>query len=713
MRLLPAEGSRIPAWRLGVTYAAMAGVLLTFLGRLFSLQILGGTTYLEAARENRITNVRLPAPRGVIYDRNGSLLVRNLPAYNVMVTPGYLPDSEAEVEAIYTRLSELTGVPVVTGIKTPGARCRDERGIRELVTERASIAPYEAWPVACDVPETVARILREQQVDMPGVSVEADPVRDYTTDALTSAILGYLGRIPAVLSEELEAQGFVVDRDRIGYSGIEVAYQSVLSGRNGFKQVEEDVAGQPLREVGEVRQPTPGNSLELTIDTRLQAAADTALRNRMEAINRFAGEVRTPLGVVIAMNPQTGEILALSTLPTYSNNNILSSAAYYESLTADERGKPLVNHAISSTFPPGSTFKLVTAVGALTEGVVTPSTTLFDPGVIPILNAYYPNDPGQTKEFFCHKRDGHGNVQFLKGLAVSCNVYFYKVGGGYPGEPIRDGGLGIDSLFRYASALGYGAPLGIELPAEEGGLVPSRDWKRITLGESWSTGDTYNTATGQGFVLATPLQVLTSVATIANGGRVMWPHLVERVLDGEGNLVREVEPCVLWDLTDGVLTPLEEIGTCRDLPESVTRFLDVREFSPDLDVPPEVLELVRAGMRQVVAANESANGYEGTVYQYARIGAEEIGDPELIPSAGKTGTGEFCDKLSDERGLCIPGAWPSHAWYAAFAPYENPEIAVVAFVYNGSEGAVTAGPIVKQVFEAYFNLKAIDAARQG
>jgi len=697
MRLLPAEGSKIPLWRLAITYAAMAFVAIAFVARLFNLQILQGASFLEAARENRITNVRLPAPRGVIYDRNGSLMVRNLPAYNVMVTPAYLPDSEAETEMVYARLAELTGVPISQeGEKA--ARCVAGRGVRQLVEERASIAPYEAWPIACDVSETVARVLREQQGDLPGVSIEAAPVRNYSTGALTSAILGYLGPIPASLAQQLEELGFVADRDRIGYSGIEAAYQAVLSGTNGFKQVEEDVAGRPLREVGEVRQPTPGSSLRLTIDTRLQAAADTALRNRMEFINRFAGEIRTPLGVVIAMNPQTGEILALATLPTYESNRLARFIPqdYYQALIEDERGKPLVNHAISSTFPPGSTFKLVTSVGALNEGVITPQQTIVDPGKITIQNAYFPNDPGQSKDFVCWKPDGHGRVDFVHALAFSCNVYFYKVGGGFPGEQIRDGGLGVDDLSRYAYALGYGAPLGLELPAEEGGLIPSRDWKRITLGESWSTGDTYNTATGQGFVLATPLQVLTSVSTIANNGKVMWPHLIEEVLDGEGNTLRAVEPCVLWDLLDGAITPVEEIGSCRDLPESILSQLEAREFTPDLDVQPEVLELVRQGMRMVVT--------EGTAEDYAQL--------EKISSAGKTGTGEFCDKVANDKGLCIPGLWPTHAWYAAFAPYEDPEIAVVAFVYNGAEGAITAGPIVKQVLEAYFNLKAIDAARQ-
>jgi penicillin-binding protein 2 len=304
--------------------------------------------------------------------------------------------------------------------------------------------------------------------------------------------------------------------------------------------------------------------------------------------------------------------------------------------------------------------------------VVTPNTLINDPGLITIANRYFPNDPGRAKDFVCWYAAGHGEVDMLHGIAYSCNIYFYKVGGGYEDEVPGDG-LGIDRIGMYARALGYGTTLGIDLPGEVPGLIPSPDWKRIALGESWSTGDTYNAATGQGFVLATPLQVLTSVATLANGGRVMWPHVIQDVLDGEGNLVQHYEPRVLWDISDGVLTP----------------------NTPDVNVQPWVIQLVQQGMRMVVT--------EGTASDYAQL--------ENISSAGKTGTGEFCDAVAFSRNQCEPGHWPTHAWYAAYAPFENPEIAVVAFVYNGGEGAVTSGPIVRQVMEAYFALRAIDAAR--
>jgi penicillin-binding protein 2 len=693
--------------RLRATYILIASVLFVFVVRLISLQIVQGPDFQAQADDNRLLDVSIPAPRGVIYDRNGFQLVRNIPSFQVMVTPALLPDSQAEIDAIYARLADLTHVPLDQE-GPPAAPCVPGRGIIQLVEEGLTNRPYNAWPLACDIDERTARILREEAIDLPGISVIAVPVRDYTTGALTAAVIGYLGPIPAVLADYYEGLGFVAQRDKVGYAGIEVgyngAYQDILAGLNGQKQIEHDVAGQQIRELGTYVQPQPGNSLQLTIDTRLQNAAETALRNRIEFINRFSGEERSPLGVVIAMNPQNGEILAMVSWPPYENNRFARFIPqdYYQQLEQATRSSPLTNHAISSEFPPGSSFKLVTATGALQEGVVTADEILIDTGKITIENKYFPTDPGKAKDFVCWKEDGHGEVDFVHGIAWSCNVYFYKIGGGY--EPEVDGdGLGIDGLNLYAPALGYGAQLGIDLPGEQDGLIPNPDWKRINLGENWSTGDTYNSVVGQGFVAATPLQVLTSVSTIANGGRVMWPHIVREILDGEGNIIGRYEPCVLWDLTDGVITPTDEIGDdCPTLPPELKALiqdsrLDKGITTPDVEVDSEVLRQVQRGMRLVV------EDVDGTAYEYAQL--------ETISSAGKTGTGEFCDQIVFQQGLCIPGEWPTHSWYTAYAPFDNPEIVVVAFVYYGGEGAVTAGPIVRQVLEAYFEIKSIDVAR--
>jgi len=311
----------IESWRLGITYFIVIALAIIFVIRLYNLQIVQGAEYEIRADDNRFTNVSVPAPRGVIYDRNGFQLVRNIPAFNIVITPAFLPDSEAEIEAIYQYLSDLTGIPIdQEGEKA--ARCVPGRGIRQLVDEGGSISPYDEWAVACDVDESVARIVNEIMMDMPGVGIEILPVRDYTTDDLTASFIGYLGPISEFNIDFYESLGFEAGRDKVGYAGIEGIYQDLLAGRNGQKVIEEDVAGQLLREVGTITQPTPGSNLRLTIDTRLQSAAETALERRMEFINRSAADVRTPVGVVIAMNPQTGEILAMVSLPTYENNRL-------------------------------------------------------------------------------------------------------------------------------------------------------------------------------------------------------------------------------------------------------------------------------------------------------------------------------------------------------------------------------------------------------
>jgi penicillin-binding protein 2 len=260
----------IQSWRLRITLIAMGILMAIFTARLFYLQLLQGDYYSTLADDNRFDRVSIAAPRGVVYDSNGSLLVRNLPAFNVNVTPALLPDSEAEIEAIYIKLAELTGVPLDQP-GPPAAPCVGERGIRQLVEEGATNRPFDAWPVACDIDETTARVLRQQQIDMPGVSVEAVPVREYPTGNLTSAVIGYLGPIPAAQVDFWEDLGFVADRDKVGYGGLELNYQEILAGQNGLKLVEKDVAGSLLAEVGAGNPAVPGNNLKLTIDTRLQA----------------------------------------------------------------------------------------------------------------------------------------------------------------------------------------------------------------------------------------------------------------------------------------------------------------------------------------------------------------------------------------------------------------------------------------------------------
>jgi penicillin-binding protein 2 len=314
------------------------------------------------------------------------------------------------------------------------------------------------------------------------------------------------------------------------------------------------------------------------------------------------------------------------------------------------------------------------------------------PGKITIIDRPYANAPGTQRDYvdWIYERNpaGFGKLDFLHCIANSSNVCFYKVGGGYQDEIPE--GLGICRLGTYARALGYGEYPGTGLPEEEKGLIPDPQWKRVTHGESWTLGDTYIASVGQGYVLATPLQVLLSAATIANDGKLMQPTLLREVLDSEGNVVQPFQPHMRWDITRDAV--IQEFG------ETTVRGCEPIEGATKT-VQPWVIEKVQEGMRLAVL--------EGTLKKVAASYPDYT-----VPTAGKTGTAEYCDQYANARNRCIPGLWPSHAWTVAYAPYENPEIAVVAFVYNGGEGASVAGPIVWQVLNAYFQLKAIDVALQ-
>ncbi len=675
----PATDNRVRPQRIRLFLVAMIVLFAIFAARMFFLEVVLGKYYLGLAEANRTKLNSIASSRGVIYDRNGVILASNVPSYNITITPAQLPNDEAEVQAIYRTLSELTGVPITVPGSRPSAECAAGRGIQDLVNEWIELAPYYAVKIQCDADSTVARIIQEKSVDMPGVGVSVSSVRDYPNGRFTAHIIGYMGRVPASQSDKYKALGYNLDQDKIGYSGIEFSMQDALAGTYGSELVEVDAAGKIIRLLQPPTEPVAGKNIQLTIDSRLQEAATIILENKIAEVRASKLDIqRSPkiTGVVIAMNPQTGEILAMVSVPTYDNQRFARAIPleYYNQLVNDV-SSPLLNHAISGTYPPGSIFKLVTAVGALNEGVVTPDTQIICNGSMPILQKFYPGDPGTQMLFYCYNRKGHGVVNFLYGISQSCDIYFYNLGGGYPGGPVPEPGLGPTNIKRYAQALGYGQYLlNGQLPGEAQGLIPDQDWKRINKGENWATGDTYITTIGQGYVEVTPLQVLESVATIANGGKVMQPNLLKEYLDGEGNILQTFPAKVLYNLTDGSI-------------DSLT----------DLKVQSWVMQMVQQGMRLVVT--------NGTATDYAQI--------ENIPSAGKTGTAEYCDDVAQSRNLCKRDAWPTHAWYGAYAPTDNPEIAVVAFIYDGGEGAVTAGPVVRDVLKAYFQLKANDAQGGG
>jgi penicillin-binding protein 2 len=559
-------------------------------------------------------------------------------------------------------------------------------------------------------------MVQEKSVDWPGVKVEIEPIRDYPTGSLTANLVGFLGPIPASLEKQYKDLRFVPNRDKIGYAGVEASLQDVLAGRNGMRVVQIDVAGQELRNLEPPVPPAPGNNVYLTIDTRLQKAAEASLVQEINFWNTYFGKIRISSGVVIAMNPKTGEILAMVSYPSYENNRLarIIPAYYYEQLSQDPR-HPLLNNAISAEFPPGSVFKLSTATGAFNEGVVDLNTIVQAPGKLELCEKFNPNDPctaQNTRPFVDHifdkKPEGFGPISFLQCIAFSSNVCFYKLGGGY-GDEIKQG-LGIERLREYARALGYDQPSGIELLGEAKGLIPYPQWKRINTGENWSTGDTYIASVGQGYVLATPLQILMSGATVANKGKLMQPTIVREITNGEGkpievwfdpkNLVPttyqtpgsyQISPFVpnlKWDIT---VDPLIKGYSCGD------GYCSLNE-NEKKTVRPETVDAVRAGTRLAVTAP-----LYGTLHA--------VFNDYPIAVAGKTGTAEYCDDVARAADQCDFGRWPTHSWTLAYAPYEDPEIIVLAFAYHGGEGASVAAPIVSNVVRAYYELKAIDIAQ--
>ncbi|HEY5728643.1 MAG TPA: hypothetical protein VIS72_01235, partial [Anaerolineales bacterium] len=320
---------QVSMWRVLIVYGVMFAFVGAILFRLINLQVIAPETWTNQAVENYTLRISDPAPRGIIFDRNGYVLARNIASYNVVITPAELPDDDADIQHIYRELSALTGVPSggpVTDETLDFAKlfsaCVPGPTIADMVALGASLAPYTPVKITCNVSEEIARVIGEKSVDWPGVSVEIEPIRDYPTGSLTSNVIGFLGPIPAAFQGVYEDRGFVANRDKVGYSGVEASLDDILIGTNGLRVVQRDVAGAVLRNLEPPIPAVPGRNVTLTIDSRLQKAAESALLDEINYWNTFFGLNRISSGVVIAMNPKTGEILSMVTYPTYENNRM-------------------------------------------------------------------------------------------------------------------------------------------------------------------------------------------------------------------------------------------------------------------------------------------------------------------------------------------------------------------------------------------------------
>lgn len=498
-----------------------------------------------------------------------------------------------------------------------------------------------------------------------------------------------------------------------------------LAGERGRRTIEQDWTGREVRQVGEGQVPEAGLNMHLTLDSHLQMITYDVLgqfmeQNRQTArVDEITGERTFPeieQAAVVAINPKTGEILAMVNLPTFDNNRFQTEVPvdYYLGLARNEY-TPLVNHAISGTYPPGSTFKLVPAAAALQEAVISPERYLFDPGTIEIPNRFAPNDPGRVQPFVCWDLAGHGLMDMRLAIKHSCDVYFYKITGGFDQDGEFVEGLTVDRIDVYGRQFGYGRVQGIELPLEAEGNLPTRAWKRQTQGEPWSTGDDYNLGIGQGFMTATPLQQAQMAAVIANGGFLYRPTIVHHMTDADGNIVitddnSEIIARAHQDrngqtvLTDSEGNPLQDPSINVQF-DAEGNYIFQPEVVDTLAVDRDYIRVVQEGMRMVNQhPSENDFGTGATYIEWASLEAAGI------PTAGKTGTAEYCDNIAIKRGWCRfediaqRRILPTHAWYVAYAPFDDPEIAVSVFIFNGGEGSAWATPIACHVIAAYFGV---------
>lgn len=493
-------------------------VIAVLIGRAAYLQIYQGEYYAGLADGNRIRIVPSMAPRGTFYDRNGELLVTNRPGFSVSLLPLTAPISDD----VIARLSDLLKVPT-----------------DEIKTKIAGHSGFNPIRIKTDVTPDIVSIIEEQKSQYPGVVIEVTPIRDYILKQEGAHTFGYVSEINDTELEKMKDEGYK-SGDIIGKFGIEKIYDKELRGENGGQQVEVDVSGKPVQILGR-KEPVPGDDLELTIDIKLQQAAEKAVDEQLTQIGAHAA-------AAVVMNPQTGEILAMVSRPAFDPNlfahgisskdwNQLNNNPYH----------PMDNKTITGEYPPGSTFKIVTGTAALTEGVVTPDEQIFDSGhhwIIPKGNA-----------------DGEalGWLNFRSALAHSDNVYFYEMGNR----------LGIDRLEKYARMFGLGAKTGIDLPYEASGLVANRRYKEKNFDDGeWYLSETFDAAIGQGFNLVTPLQAAMVMGEIAADGKRYKPHVVNRIIAPDGSVVKDFQPELLSQLD----VPEEDIKLVQDGLHDVTKY---------------------------------------------------------------------------------------------------------------------------------------------
>jgi penicillin-binding protein 2 len=497
--------------------AIIAVILFGVLGgRLFQLQVLDGAGYAAQAAAARTVEVPIRAARGLIFDREGRPVAVNTPSWTLYARPADLPTTESARSTVLARAATLSAVP----LGPLQQRLAAYRG-----------SPFELVPIGEDIGRDAALLIAEEEDQLPGISVGAEPRREYLDETgsrngeLLAHVLGYTGPVARGELDELSALGYLRD-DVIGRGGVEASYEEALRGAYGSDLLERDAGGRPVKVLERLSDPVPGKNLMLTIDSRIQRIATETLKWGLEAAD-------VAQGVTIVMNPQTGEILAMVSLPTYDNDKFAAgiSAADYAAYLNDPT-KPLRNHAVSDIYPPGSTFKLATGLAALDEGVTTVSQRW------PTYGCYQIPDAPAGQCLFDWNHRGFGPLSIVDAYSKSSDTFFYQMAVA----------LGVDRLGGWAEELGFGQRSGVRLPTEAAGTVISKQWAQAQGRPDVFTGELAMAGIGQNAIAVTPLQLLNAYAAVANGGHLMRPRIVRGETDADGNLVRAYDPEVIREL---------------------------------------------------------------------------------------------------------------------------------------------------------------------
>jgi penicillin-binding protein 2 len=634
------KGAMVHRFTLFVLFAgALMAVLVV---RLWFLQVVQGDHYSVMAEGNRIREVSLEASRGKILDRRGDIsqpLVSNRQALSIFVLPNEfekLEDKEADV----ARLAEMLDM--------------DPQEILDKV-QGEEVQPHKPVLIKKDVDPEVYLYIAERQVDFPWVQADEMPVREYPDgeEELAAHILGYLGEISEEQLEILKEKGYKAG-DIVGTSGVEAFYEDTLRGVDGKEIWEVDASGLPLQKLGE-EERNPGRTVVLTVDKELQKVVEQALSDGMARARTYYDKERgknyaAPAGAAVVLDPRNGEILAMASEPTFNLERFVGGIDEQEwaMLNDPANNAPLNNRAIVGQYPPGSTFKVITAMASLQDLGVTAYSPFYCNHVF---------NRGEFKDYPKTCWGNHGSIDFMNAIVQSCDVVFYDLGYSFYENRERDGW--VTRLQDYSVLAGLGSKTGVDLPNEFEGRVPTPQWKwEFNQGnpdyQRWYPGDTVNMAVGQGDILVTPLQLANTYAAIANGGPFFRPHVGKEILTWQGE-------------TAEVITP-EQIGdvTAQNNPLGV--YVDAAN-----------LGIVRSALTGVTSGNGTAAGafYGFPLQQY--------------PVAGKTGTAE------------VQGKQPC-AWFACFAPANDPQYVVVVMIEEGGFGGTMAAPVARRILEHIFGI---------